>query len=147
MKTTRFTRWLLPVLCVVLIAAEALCFAGCSDKTPTVAPTEGASQTAPTVLGKGKTVFPFTVTDVEGKKTAFEIHTDKTTVGEALQELKLIEGEEAEYGLYVKTVNGITLDYDKDKKYWAFYENGNYAATGVDKTNITAGSAYAFKAE
>lgn len=57
------------------------------------------------------------------------------------------EGEDSEYGLYVKTVNGVTVDYDQDGKYWAFYVDGEYAATGVDSTDITAGATYTFKAE
>ena len=56
-------------------------------------------------------------------------------------------GEDSEYGLYVKTVNGVTVDYDQDGKYWAFYVDGEYAATGVDSTDITAGATYTFKAE
>ena len=59
----------------------------------------------------------------------------------------LIAGEDSEYGLYVKTVNGVTVDYDTDGKYWAFYVDGEYAATGVDSTDITAGATYTFKAE
>ena len=62
-------------------------------------------------------------------------------------DLGLISGDESEYGLYVKTVNGVTLDYDKDGKYWAFYVDGEYAATGVDSTDIAAGSTYTFKVE
>ena len=77
----------------------------------------------------------------------FEIHTDKKIVGEALLELNLIDGEQGDYGLYVKTVNGITVDFDKDGKYWAFYVGGEYAMSGVDSTEITAGSTYAFKVE
>jgi hypothetical protein len=68
-------------------------------------------------------------------------------VGEALLDEKLIAGEEGPYGLYVKTVNGITLDYDKDGYYWSFYIDGEYGLTGVDQTEITNGAAYAFKAE
>ena len=82
-----------------------------------------------------------------GKTQTFEVSTDKAVVGEALQELGLIDGEEGPYGLYVKTVNGKTLDYNKDGAYWAFYINGEYATTGVDTTNIVAGTSYAFKAE
>ena len=92
-------------------------------------------------------VFKFTVVDVEGKSVTGEIHTDKTVVGEALLELGVIAGEQGPYGLYVKTVNGITLDYDKDGKYWAFYVNDGYASAGVDMTNIEAGVSYSFKAE
>ena len=59
----------------------------------------------------------------------------------------MIAGDESEYGLYVKTVNGITADYDKDGVYWAFYVNGEYAQTGVDSTSITEGDSYSFKVE
>lgn len=104
-------------------------------------------QTEATVLGEGNTVFTVSVVDKEGVETDFEIHTDKETVGEALLDLGLIEGEEGDYGLYVKTVNGITADYDKDGVYWAFYINGEYASTGVDATPITEGEQYSFKVE
>lgn len=147
------------LLCIVLIATMAL-LAGCdtqeaasSAETPTSV--SSVSQTAvgsvptaipTTVKGEGNTVFTFEVTDQNNNFTQFEIHTNKTTVGEALQELGLIAGEEGPYGLYVKTVNGITLDYEKDGMYWAFYENGNYAATGVDKTTIDTGTFYSLNA-
>lgn len=104
-------------------------------------------QTEPLQLGEGSTEFIFTVADKDGKETVFEIHTDKQIVGDALSELGLIEGEESEYGLYVKTVNGITADYDKDGVYWAFYINGEYAPTGVDSTAITEGDSYSFQVE
>lgn len=100
-----------------------------------------------TVLGEGQTEFNFEVTDADGNVTKFQIHTDETVVGPALVNLGLIEGDESEWGLYVKTVNGITADYDVDQSYWAFYVDGEYAMTGVDSTDITAGSTYAFKVE
>ena len=103
--------------------------------------------TEATVLGEGAKQFAFTVIDGEGKETVFTIHTDKELVGEALIELALIEGEDGPYGLYVKTVNGITMDYEKDKAYWAFYVNGEYATSGVDTTEITEGDTYSFKVE
>jgi hypothetical protein len=59
----------------------------------------------------------------------------------------LISGEDSDYGLYVKTVNGVTLDFDTDGKYWAFYVNGEYAVSGVDTTEITEGGLYEFRAE
>ena len=59
----------------------------------------------------------------------------------------MIEGEDGPYGLYVKTVNGITADYDKDGLYWAFYVDDAYAISGVDKTAIAEGGHYAFKGE
>ncbi len=145
MKTMRSTRWLSLILCVVLIAAMALCMTGCNKDTE--APTPDTEQSAPIEKGTGKTTFAFSVTDVDGKVTNFTVHTDKTVVGDALQEVGLIAGEEGEFGLYVKTVNGVTLDYNKDGKYWAFYVDDAYAPKGVDATEITPDTAYAFKAE
>ncbi len=98
------------------------------------------------LMGTGKNEFPFSVTDLDGKTAYFLIRTDREIVGEALQELGLLEGEEGPYGLYVMTVNGITLKWETHKAYWAFYVNGQYGATGVDQTIIEAGVDYAFVA-
>ena len=146
MQKTLTKKVLCAAVCIVLIAAIALFTFGCNNTTPE-APTATTSpvQTA-TPLGEGATKFTFTVTDPDGKETAFEISTDKTVVGEALQELNLIQGEEGPYGLYVKTVNGITVDYDTDGMYWAFYINGEMAPSGVDMTEIKPDETYAFKA-
>lgn len=139
------------LFCMMLIVAMAFCTTGCNGKTSTknqatTAPTQNV-QTENTVLGEGQTTFPFIVVDKDGNETQFEIHTDKETVGEALLEHGLIEGEEGDYGLYVKTVNGITADYDVDQTYWAFYVNDKYAQNSVDLTKITAGESYSFKVE
>lgn len=134
------------LLCIALIAAMALCTAGCGSKdAPETTVSAGAA--GATSVGEGQTAFRFTVVDADGKETAFDVHTDETTVGAALLALGLIDGDDSEYGLYVKTVNGLTVDYDKDGKYWAFYVDGEYAATGVDSTDIAAGSTYTFKVE
>ena len=98
-------------------------------------------------LGEGNTEFTMTVTDKDGTESSFTIHTDKENVGDALTEIGIIAGEEGDYGLYVKTVNGVTADYDVDQTYWAFYINGEYASTGVDSTPVTAGDTYSFKVE
>ncbi|MBD5444099.1 MAG: DUF4430 domain-containing protein [Lachnospiraceae bacterium] len=118
-----------------------------SAQTEDNAQAEGSTQSEDNVIGTGDTEFILTVVDKEGGETKFEIHTDKETVGDALTELGFIEGEESEYGLYVKTVNGITADYDTDGVYWAFYVNDEYASSGVDSTTITSGESYSFKVE
>lgn len=151
MKTKIFSKKLLVILSLVLIAVTALTIAGCSDKTkgsemepPTVSQADSVEVT---LLGEGEKSFFFTVTDSEGKETSFKIKTDKATVGEALFEEGLIAGDESKYGLLVKTVCGITLDYDKDQKFWAFYENGVKVSAGVDSTEIKEGATYSLKAE
>lgn len=168
MKMKRNVHALSWILCMVLIVAMALFTSGCSGKAEKTAetaaeiPAESAAEhkaetgmetdaetgeTEPemTVLGEGSRQFIFSVADLEGKETLFEIHTDETLVGAALQAAGLLEGEDGPYGLYVKTVNGVTADFDKDKTYWAFYVNGEYGTTGVDTTEIREGDVYSFR--
>ncbi|MDE6962863.1 MAG: DUF4430 domain-containing protein [Lachnospiraceae bacterium] len=145
MKKKHGNKLLSYIVCMVLILAMALFTAGCGsdEKKETASGTE----TGVSVLGEGDRVFPFTVVDKDGNETKFEIHTNQETVGAALAELNLIAGDESEYGLYVKTVNGVTADYDADGVYWAFYVNDEYAVSGVDSTAIAEGESYSFKVE
>ena len=151
MQMKRFHKALSFILCIVLIAAMALFTVGCTSTTQSSAPAASEAAGVPyadgSVLGEGSTVFPFVIVDKEGTETKLEIHTDKTTVGEALLDLGVIEGEDGQYGLYVKVVNGISADYEKDGVYWAFYINGEYGMTGVDSTEIAADTTYMFKVE
>lgn len=130
-----------------LMSTEAVVETGDLAESIDAEATETTDAADDIVLGEGATQFLFTVVDKDGNETAFEIHTDKEIVGEALLELGLIAGEDGDYGLYVKEVNGITADYDVDGTYWAFYVNGEYAVSGVDTTAIEAGASYAFKVE
>lgn len=137
------------ILCFVLIAVMALSVCSCAkvqeEKNTPVK--EKATVSDVTELGEGKISFNFTVTHKSGKEVSFTIETNKKTVGEALLDVGLIAGDDGAYGLYVKTVNGETLDYDKDGMYWAFYQDGAYAQKGVDQTEIVDGATYSFKAE
>ena len=145
MKTTGTKKVLSVILCMVLLAAAVLMTAGCAGRKNT-APTDVSS--AETVaVGEGNKQFMLTVTDAEGNTSAFAVRTEEETVGAALLRLDIIEGENGPYGLYIKTVNGIRADFDKDGVYWAFYENGEYAMAGADMTPITDGADYALRVE
>jgi len=132
MKKVMNSKTLLSVISLVLIAAMALGFAGCSNnETPSV---------------DGEKTFVFKVVDLDGTEKSFDITTDAKTVGEALLAEKLISGTTSEYGLMVDTVNGIKYDYTADGAYWAFHINDEYAMSGVDTTEITEGATYSFVA-
>ncbi|MBQ2252370.1 MAG: DUF4430 domain-containing protein [Clostridia bacterium] len=154
-------RFLSLTLTLLLIAASATAVTSCQN-TPTgeipetgegsastSAPTDDAPETnaVPVVKGEGQKSFSFAVVDGNGKETLYTVKTDQTTVGDALLELGLIEGDESEYGLYVKKVDGIAAAFEVDGTYWAFYVDGEYALSGVDTTEIVEGSSYAFKVE
>lgn len=133
------------VLCLVMVLALCFGMAACGKKAPDAAPTAGWVEGQ--VYGTGKTSFTVSETDLDKNTVTITVKTDKDTVGAALVELNLVSGSDSEYGLMVDTVNGITLDYNKDGKYWAFYINNEYAMTGVDSTPVEEGTTYAFVAE
>ena len=100
-----------------------------------------ASYDSDSELGEGSKALSVRIEDTK-KQVTFTIHTDKETVGEALFEHNLINGEEGAYGLYVKVANGVLADFDKDGSYWAFYIEDEYAMTGVEATAIEEGVLY-----
>ena len=114
-SSRKITSWL---ICMMLIVAMALTAVGCGNSQGNTQPapeTQSEAASAGNIVGEGETQFMFTVVDKDGNETNFEVHTNQATVGAALLELNLIAGDESEYGLYVKTVNGITADYDADQ--------------------------------
>lgn len=127
---------------LITICLLSFGFAGCKQK-------ENNSDTAKleTVeIGEGKKSFNLTV-EADGSQKAYLVKTDKKTVADALLELKLIEAEKGNPGIYIRKVDGISADFELDRSYWAFYINGQYATSGADSTDITEGEKYAFKKE
>lgn len=166
MKKTTFIKKLVSfIFSVCLIAAIGLSLTSCGEKeTPKDNYIPGQSATSSTSSkndyvpgddygiaakdinkGNGNISFIFRVTDNTDGNKIYRIFTNEKTVGAALQSLGMISGEEGPYGLYVKTVDGITADYDKDKSYWAFYIDNKMANVGVDSAEIVKDMEYCFK--
>ncbi len=135
MKKT-VTSMISALLALVLLGCLAACGGGSGTDL-----WESAIYTADTELGSGLKTVTVEV-KAQDKLVTFTIRTDKETVGAALIEQGLLEGEEGPYGLYVKKVNGMLADYGRDQSYWAFYLDGEYAMTGVDGTRISEGAVY-----
>ena len=138
MKNTIITK-----LSLVLIIVMMVSLASCNLIKHKVHPDtwDEAIYKEDTELGTGaKTV----IVDVikQEKKVTFTIHTDAKTLGEALIDHGLVEGEDSQFGLYIKKVNGMTADYDIDQSYWGFYQNGEYMISGVDTTEINGGERF-----
>ena len=128
-------------LCLLLALVCLVSLAACGGKEEPAGLWDSALYQEDQDFGEGSKTVVFEV-QAEEKTVTFTIHTDAETVGEALFEHELIAGDEGEFGLYVKQVNGMTADYDVDQSYWAFYENGEYAMAGVDMTEIAEGVTY-----
>ena len=129
------------IICTVLSIVLVVCLASCGNTVDADGLWENATYRKDTELGKGATTVQLEVKAGEESIT-FTIKTDKKTLGDALFEHELITGDQSQYGLYIKSVNGIRADYDLDKSYWGFYKNGEYMLTGVDGTEIADGEHY-----
>ena len=131
--TTRLTLLLLSLLMLLSLAA-------CADVEKSGV-WEEATHTSDKEFGKGEKTVTVKVI-AEEQELTFTIHTDKETLGDALLEHELIEGEEGPFGLYVKRVNGILADYDVDGSYWNFTKDGVLMMVGVDGAVIADGEQY-----
>lgn len=135
MKTTR------KAAALALALALILSLAACGAQQSSGGLWDSASYTEDTELGEGAKTLSVEVT-AEDKTITFTIHTDAENLRGALEENGLVSGDESEYGLYVKSVNGIAADYDADGYHWALSKAGEYLMTGVDDTLIADGEQY-----
>lgn len=99
---------------------------------------DSALYTEDKVLGDGSKSIVVKVS-AQDKSVVFTINTDKEYLSDALMEHKLISGVKGTPGMYIDTVNGMHADYDKDKVYWAFYEDGEYMSVGADSYELFGG--------
>ncbi len=77
----------------------------------------------------------------DGTTETFSYNTDAEFLGEVLQDDGLIDGEMGEFGLYVKTVNDITVD-DANQEWWMLSKGGESTTTSFDTTPIADGDAF-----
>ena len=111
---------------LLLIAGALLLIEG--SKKPV--PIEGSKTITVTVIQEG----------VEDK--VFPIHTDAEFLRGALEQEKLIEGTESQYGLFVTTVDGVTVD-ESLRQWWNFKDgNGDDLTVGVDSAPIADGDSF-----
>lgn len=123
------------VIALVILALVGVAWFYLKDKTQPVPPSQPSSGEA------GKT-FTVEVTHGDGTKKTFTYQSDEDYVGTVLLDAGLISGDQGQYGLYIKVVDGERAVYEEDGAYWGFFINGEYAATGVDMTPIEDGAVY-----
>ena len=124
-----------------LCLSMMIILASCGKQSPDTDLWATATYLEDIELGEGEKTLITEVIAGE-KSVVFTIHTDAVTVGEALNEHQLVSGEQGAYGLYIKSVNGIVADYDKNQSYWAITHAGEYMTTGVDGTEFANGDKF-----
>lgn len=142
-KRTNAARAFSLVLALLMVLG---CFAGCAGGNASSAsqPSSQASSAGDgSAVSAATKTITFEVVHKDGSKKDFDITTDAETLREALEKEKLIAGEESEYGMFVKTVDGETVD-DANQEWWCLTIGGKEATTGVDSTKIEDGGSYEF---
>lgn len=134
-KRTCTSRGLALLLSLLLVVGS---FAGCGGKQES----SGAGSGSQAVYVASKSIT-LTVVHKDGSQKDFPIQTDAQNLREALEQEKLIAGEESEYGLFVNTVDGEKAD-EANEEWWQLSKNGEVSPTGVDSTEIADGDAYTF---
>lgn len=114
------------VVLIVLVAAAAFCWFAFS----------------PTAVAGGKTIV-VDVTHKDGSTNTYEITTEAEFLRGAMEQEGLIAGTDGEYGMYVMTVDGETVD-ESNQEWWGYTKSGEQVNYGVDSCPIADGEHYEF---
>ena len=78
------------------------------------------------------------------KSVVYDVTTEAEFLRGAMDDAEGLEysGDESQYGIMVKTVNGELADYDKNGAYWSFTVNGEYSNHGIDTQPINDGDEF-----
>ena len=114
------------VVLLVMVAAAAACWFAFSPET----------------VAGGKTIT-VDVTHKDGTTKSFEIKTDEEFLRGAMEQQGMLAGEEGQYGLYILTVDGETVD-ESNQEWWGYTKSGEQVNYGVDACPIADGDHYEF---
>ena len=94
---------------------------------------------------EGSKAIQISITHKDGSEKKFTLHTDAEYLLDAIREYDedLIQGEQAQYGLYIKTIDGYTCN-ETAQEWWGYTKSGEYVETGVELTPIYDGDSYEF---
>lgn len=87
------------------------------------------------VLGTGNKTITVQVVIPEKETKDYVIKTDADFLRQALDQEKLIEGSESEFGFFITGVTGISADASK-QEWWCITKKGETIFTGVNEIAI-----------
>ena len=149
---------------IAIFAALAMIFSlaacGGNNNTETTAPVENPQasnqQTEPYTFESGVSTFGdkddytnafyLEIISRNGNTAKYGIYTKASMVGEALETMGIIKGENGPYGLMIESVLGEEHIYETSGYCWMIYVNGEQAQTGIDSIEIKNGVTYTLKA-
>ncbi len=122
---------------LALLCVAAAMFVSCAPQMTGL----GATVVDRKEVGEGQTTVTFTAVNSQKEATVFTVHTDKTTLGEALLEHGIIAGREEGYGLWITTVNGVVAN-EANQEWWKLYEGDAMSNYGISSLKIQDGGEY-----
>lgn len=147
---------ILVLLAVLLTLATVLALAACTPDTgkttsvadttvsdTTVADTTVADTTEkvtfPEEIGTGAKAVTVKVVDDKQNTITILVHTDAQFLRGVLEEAGLVAATEDSY---IKTVAGITADYDRDESWWCILLGENMTQLGASEQPVQDGEVY-----
>ena len=118
---------------VLLFCLFALLITGCGEET-------GGDKDS----GTGTVNVTLTVKGEDGEEKSYPVTAKEgDTLLSAMEQAGILEKSGIRDGM-VYTISGETADYNEDKSYWAFYQDGEYMVTGAGETVLEDGATYSF---
>ena len=96
--------------------------------------------TRPDTTAGGKNISVTVIHKDESQKV-FELSTDQEYLGPALVEGKVVEDNQSDYGLYILTADGETVD-EANQEWWCVTKGGESLMTGADETPVADGDTF-----
>ena len=90
---------------------------------------------------EGAKALTITVVHGDGSEKAFDVHTDQEYLEGALLENEIVADNQTEYGLYILTADGETID-EGNQEWWCITKDGELLMTGAGETAISDGEHY-----
>jgi hypothetical protein len=111
---------------VVLVAVAAMCWFAFGPKA----------------MAGSKTIT-VDISHKDGTTNTFTIKTDEEYLRGALEQENLIFGTDSDYGIYILTMDGETVD-EANMEWWGYTKSGEQVNYGVDTCPILDGDHYEF---
>ena len=97
---------------------------------------------SPNTIAGAKTIT-VSIDHLNGDDRTITIKTDAGYLRGALEQEKLISGENSQYGFFITVMDGEAADESR-QQWWGYTKSGEYVDTGVDQTPIYDGDSFEF---
>ena len=92
---------------------------------------------------EGSKAITVDITHGDGTTKTFQISTDAEFLRGALEQESLVAGLDGDYGMYILTMDGETVD-EANQEWWGYTKSGDQVNYGIDTCPIADGDHFEF---